>query len=165
MYTILVSTQNENMKLAKVLQDLLQKEGKENQLIDLVDLNLPLHNSAVQEKDGIPKKVQNLYETMDKSHSFILVTAEYNFGVPAVLKNAIDWITVVNKDFRKVFTNKNVLLSTHSGGGGQDVLDIMRAQFTKLGAMVYADEIHTTYQKAFELESSKKVLLSFSSTK
>ncbi len=56
MYLIFVASLNENMKLANTLQGQLKELGKESQIINLVDLDLPMYDSFKEEHDGIPKK-------------------------------------------------------------------------------------------------------------
>ena len=79
--------------------------------------------------------------------------------MPPVLSNAVAWISRVDKNFKKYFEEKNVLLATHSGGGGTDVLRDMRNQFSKLGSHVLEKEILTTYKKPLNEVNSKEVLM------
>lgn len=52
--------------------------------------NLPLYN---QELDGTdkPAAVVELLELIGNADGLLISTPEYNFGIPGVLKNAIDW--------------------------------------------------------------------------
>lgn len=161
MYLIFVSSLNENMKLAGVLQKQLEELGKESQIINLVDLNLPLYDSFKEENDGIPKEINFLIEQMKAVNGYIFITPEYNFSLPPVLVNTIAWISRVGDDFRELFTLKTIQLATHSGGGGIDVSNAMRNQFVRLGSIVMPREIITTYQTPLREESSKKILKQF----
>jgi chromate reductase len=51
---------------------------------------LPPYNADV-EAQGDPEPVAALKEAIGAAAGLLIVTPEYNFGVPGVLKNAIDW--------------------------------------------------------------------------
>jgi len=161
MYTILVASLNENMKLAKVLQEQLSSLNKDNKIINLVQMELPLYDTLKEEKQGIPKQTFELMDTLDKSEGYIIVSPEYNGSIPPVLSNAIAWISRTSPDFRKLFNEKVILLATHSGSGGTGVTGAMRSQLMKLGAIVLSREILTTYEKKLNEKSSLKILEQF----
>lgn len=161
MILIFVSSLNENMKLANVLQNQLNELGHNSKLINLVDLNLPMYDSYKEENDGIPDKVNELIKEMKNAQGYLFVTPEYNFSLPPVLVNTIAWVSRVGDDFRELFVLKKIQLATHSGGGGQDVSNAMRAQFTRLGSLIMPREIITTYQLPLNEDSSKRILSSY----
>ena len=161
MILIFVSSLNENMKLANNLQEQLKDLGKESEIINLVELNLPMYDSLKEERDGIPAKIDSLIKKMEGASGYLFVTPEYNFSLPPVLVNTIAWVSRVGDDFRKLFTLKTIQLSTHSGGGGSDVVNAMRSQFVRLGSIVMPREIITTYQSPLRVASSKKILAQF----
>jgi chromate reductase len=51
---------------------------------------IPLYNGDV-EAQGDPEAVAEWKEAIQRSDALLVVTPEYNYGVPGVLKNAIDW--------------------------------------------------------------------------
>ena len=51
---------------------------------------LPLYNDDVRE-EGYPPAVQAFREQVRTADAILFVTPEYNYSVPGVLKNAIDW--------------------------------------------------------------------------
>lgn len=51
--------------------------------------NIPLFNQDFEENP--PKAVRELKESIEKSDAVLLVTPEYNFSIPGVMKNVIDW--------------------------------------------------------------------------
>ncbi len=161
MYLIFVASLNENMKLAAVLRKQLKEFGKESEIINLVDLLLPMYDSFKEENDGIPKEIESIIFKMKNADGYIFVTPEYNFSLPPVLVNFIAWISRVGDDFRELFALKVIQLATHSGGGGSDVTNAMRSQFTKLGAIVMPREIITTFQSQLREDSSKRILEQF----
>lgn len=161
MILIFVASLNENMKLANRLQNQLNALGKESEVINLVDLELPMYDSFKEEKEGIPQKVLSLVKTMEKANGYLFISPEYNYSLPPVLVNFIAWVSRIGDDFRSLFTLKTIQLATHSGGGGQDVCNAMRNQFTRLGSVVMPREIITTYQKPLNEESSTRILKQF----
>jgi chromate reductase len=52
--------------------------------------NLPLYNEDVRTQ-GFPPAVQDLRDRIKAADALLFVTPEYNYSVPGVLKNAIDW--------------------------------------------------------------------------
>jgi len=51
---------------------------------------IPLFNADVESKE-IPKRVKEFKAAIEKADGLLIATPEYNHGVPAVTKNAIDW--------------------------------------------------------------------------
>ena len=52
--------------------------------------DLPLYNDDLREQGFLPV-VQKLREQIAAADALLFVTPEYNYSVPGVLKNAIDW--------------------------------------------------------------------------
>lgn len=74
-----------------------QRPGLTVRLLDLRDFPLPMFDSAML--PGIPGRppyeneaVRRWTEQIGTSDAFVVTTPEYNFGPPAVLKNALDWV-------------------------------------------------------------------------
>ena len=59
------------------------------------DLNLPLYDGDVEDRDGIPPKVQTLVDQILAADAVIISTPEYNKSISGVLKNTLDWISRV----------------------------------------------------------------------
>ena len=59
--------------------------------VDIADISsIPLYNDDLREK-GYPAPVQTLREQIGAADAVLIVTPEYNYSIPGVLKNAIDW--------------------------------------------------------------------------
>jgi chromate reductase, NAD(P)H dehydrogenase (quinone) len=84
--------------------------------------DIPLYNEHL-EKAGRPEGVRRLIEAITRSDGVLIVTPEYNHGVPGVLKNALDWASQPFQ--RSAFRHKPVCLisSSLSATGG------VRAQY------------------------------------
>jgi multimeric flavodoxin WrbA len=52
--------------------------------------DIPPYNADVDDK-GNPEPVQALKTAIREANAMLIATPEYNYGVPGVLKNAIDW--------------------------------------------------------------------------
>jgi chromate reductase len=52
--------------------------------------DIPLYDEDVRQR-GLPPSVQSLRDAIAAADGVLLVTPEYNYSVPGVLKNAIDW--------------------------------------------------------------------------
>lgn len=155
---ILVASSNNNLKLGKKLAQLASEQNVETELINLVDLNLPLYNTIEEEKNGIPETATALAEKILSLKAFIIVAPEYNGVMPAVLNNAMSWTSRATDNWRDAFNEKIVGLATHSGGGGTKVLQAMRIQFQHLGANILARELLTSYEKALNEDSAKNMI-------
>ena len=82
---------------------------------------VPLYNADV-EAEGIPDAVTVLKEAVVEADGLLLVTPEYNNGVPGVFKNAIDWMSRPGSDIPRVFGGKPVALIGASPGGFGTIL-------------------------------------------
>lgn len=59
--------------------------------IEIFDLQgIPLYNADV-EANGDPDRVAEFKNALRKADGVLIATPEYNHGVPAVTKNAVDW--------------------------------------------------------------------------
>jgi chromate reductase len=76
-----------NRALLRAAQE-LAPAGMEITTFDLAPV--PLYNGDVEAK-GDPEPVAALKAAIRQADALLIVTPEYNFGVPGVLKNAIDW--------------------------------------------------------------------------
>ena len=54
--------------------------------------DIPLYNEDLRTQ-GFPAPVERLREQVRRADALLIVTPEYNYSVPGVLKNAIDWVS------------------------------------------------------------------------
>lgn len=79
--------------------------------VDLAEIGvLPLYNQDLEEAP--PRSVVEFKEKVAAADGIVVVTPEFNHGVPGVLKNALDWGS--RPIFRAPFTEKPVLIVTSS---------------------------------------------------
>lgn len=80
-----------NKVLEKALMKRFEKDGAETSSINLTDYELPLFHGDLP----TPAAVKKLIKKMKSYDGIVIVTPEYNGGLPPVLKNAIDWTSTV----------------------------------------------------------------------
>jgi len=76
-----------NRSLLRAAQE-LQPPGMRITAFDLAPI--PLYNGDVEAK-GDPEPVAAFKAAIRQADALLIATPEYNFGIPGVLKNAIDW--------------------------------------------------------------------------
>jgi chromate reductase len=76
---------------------------------------IPLYDGDV-EAQGIPVTVSQLKEAIIAADGVLLVTPEYNNGIPGVFKNAIDWLSRPAADSRRVFAGRHFAIIGASPG-------------------------------------------------
>ena len=68
-----------------------QELAPEGLVIEVFDLSpIPLYNEDVREK-GFPPAVEDFRRRIKEADALLIATPEYNYSIPGVLKNAIDW--------------------------------------------------------------------------
>ena len=80
-----------NYKLAEIISSKLQKIVVEVDLAKFREFEMPLFDGDLQATDGVPAGTQQLANRIGASDGVVIVSPEYNYGVPGPLKNAIDW--------------------------------------------------------------------------
>jgi len=59
--------------------------------IEIVDLSpIPFFNEDI-EVEGVPQVVMDFKEKLAAADAILIATPEYNYSIPPVLKNALDW--------------------------------------------------------------------------
>lgn len=83
---------------------------------------IPLYDGDLEQRDGLPEAVAALKEQIVASHGVLLVTPEYNNGIPGVFKNAVDWLSRPSSDIARVFADRPFALIGASPGGFGTIL-------------------------------------------
>ncbi|MCX8110937.1 MAG: NAD(P)H-dependent oxidoreductase [Syntrophorhabdaceae bacterium] len=74
----------------KILLKTAKELAPENCELEIFDLEgIPPFNQDLEADP--PLKVKEFKEKIRSSHGILIVTPEYNYSIPGVLKNAIDW--------------------------------------------------------------------------
>lgn len=97
---------------------------------------IPPYNSDVQTADGFPADVTALAQAVRDADGVIIASPEYNYSIPGLLKNALDWVSRVDN---QPFRHKPVCLQSVSMGqiGGARMQYHLRQVMVFLGADVF----------------------------
>ncbi len=60
--------------------------------------DIPPYNADVQAAEGDPPAVAGLKRKVAEADALLIASPEYNYSIPGVLKNAIDWVSRPPKD-------------------------------------------------------------------
>lgn len=149
-----------NKKLVKIAAQGAEKAGAIVTVIDLLDFPMPLFSEDIESETGIPEAARNLKKLMIASQGFLIASPEYNSAFSPVLKNAIDWVSRVEKEDEpplQAFKGKFAALMAASPGplGGIRGLVMVRMLLANIGVTVLPDQqtIRNAY-KAFNDEGS-----------
>lgn len=85
--------------------------------LEIVEISRVPFYDADLDQDTKPGPVQELLEAVPRCDGLLIATPEYNYSVPGVLKNAIDWIS--RPAFKSVLAGKPTgILSASTGAVG-----------------------------------------------
>lgn len=107
----------------------LAPEGMRIEIADIAQI--PLYNEDVYAQ-GFPPAVERLREQIRAADALLIVTPEYNYSMPGVLKNAIDW---VSRPPDQPFAGKPAAVMGVSAGR----FGTARAQYHLRQSMVFLD--------------------------
>lgn len=87
-----VRTDRIGLRAARFLTARLEARGHAAPLVDPADLKLPLLDRMYKEfpAGSAPEALERLADLYRRSDAFLIVTAEYNHGVPPALSNTLD---------------------------------------------------------------------------
>lgn len=103
--------------------------GMQIEMANIADIPLYNDDDYVQ---GFPAPVERLREQIRAADALLLVTPEYNYSIPGVLKNAIDW---VSRPPEQPFAGKPAAIM----GASSSRLGTARAQYHLRQSMVFLD--------------------------
>jgi NAD(P)H-dependent FMN reductase len=149
---VISASNGENLKLAERFASSGRQRGLGVAVLDLTALELPLFTPRAQAL-GLPPGISHLNQQLAAAPLWVICAPEYNGGIPPVITNAIAWLSVQGDDFRSLFNSRPVVIATHSGGGGHNVLTALRLQLAYLGAQVVGRQV-VSNSKAAAKESS-----------
>ena len=81
----------EGIKAARFIERQFARRGHRTSFVDALDLELPLLDRMYKEYDGdAPETLEHLAGLYRDSDGFVVVSGEYNHGIPPALKNLLD---------------------------------------------------------------------------
>ena len=142
-----------NQKLAIIAAAGAREVGAEATLISLRDYRLPIFDEDLEAAEGKSEAAKKLKELFLNAEGFIIASPEYNSGITAALKNAIDWVSRADSEDEApllAFKGKTAaILSASPGGyGGSRSLAQLRPLLENISVTVLPDQV--SIPKAYE---------------
>lgn len=81
--------------------------------VNVVSVELPLYNGDT-DGENTPEVVRSFQKAIGAAEGLLIVSPEYNYGTPGVLKNALDWASRPPES--AVLKGKQVLVISSSAG-------------------------------------------------
>jgi NAD(P)H-dependent FMN reductase len=89
--------QSYNARLAALASKELTLADADVTRISLVDYPLPIYDADLAEKSGPPRNAVRLKQLMSAHEGVFIASPEYNASITPLLKNTLDWISVVRE--------------------------------------------------------------------
>lgn len=127
-----------NARLADLAAHSIERQGGRVDLASMREFDAPSYDQDVQESEGFPAGAIEFRRRLEANDAFVIASPEYNFSMPGLLKNAIDWVS----RFRpQPFNERHGLLlsASPSMAGGNRGLWTLRIPLEHLGARVFPD--------------------------
>jgi NAD(P)H-dependent FMN reductase len=154
-----------NKKLVAIAAQGAREAEADVTLIDLKDFPLPLFDQDLEAEQGMPENGKKLKKLFIDHDGLLIASPEYNSSFPAVLKNAIDWVSRLapGEPSLAAFQGKVATLMSASPGalGGLRGLVHVRSILGNLGVIVLPDQIalakaHEAFQPDGSLVDPKR---------
>jgi chromate reductase, NAD(P)H dehydrogenase (quinone) len=135
-----------NQKLATYVHRLAVEKGYAADMLSLADYPLPIYNADRQKEEGFPENLKKLKAKLEAYQGIFIASPEYNASVPALLKNAIDWLSRMKEDdgsALQLFRARVFALGSASGslhGGARGLIALRQVLAVGLGALVLGDQ-------------------------
>ncbi|MDB5119413.1 MAG: hypothetical protein JWN56_631 [Sphingobacteriales bacterium] len=142
---IITSTTREGRKgiaVANWITNLAKQDSTYTiELLDLAQINLPF-----MDEPNHPRMQQYIHEhtkqwskSIDEADAFIIVLAEYNFGFPAPIKNALDYLY-------NEWMHKPVAFVSYGGiSGGLRATQMLKQVVTAIHMMPIVDQVNIPF--------------------
>ena len=131
-------------QLARAATELASTKGHEATFVDLRDFAMPLYDGDLESAQGLPDGAVRLRALAKAHQALLVVTPEYNASLPAVLKNALDWLSrpYAAEPGVSVFAGKVAAVMASSPGalGGLRALVHLRQVLMNLGLQVLTEQ-------------------------
>jgi NAD(P)H-dependent FMN reductase len=127
-----------NTRLARLAVGVIEKHGATVDHATMAEFDGPSYSEDAQRRHGIPSGPAALCTRLEGSDALVIASPEYNFSMPGLLKNAIDW---ASRHRPQPFNGRHALLLSASPSmvGANRGLWALRVPLEHLGARVYPD--------------------------
>lgn len=131
-------------KLARVAAHSIDQTGATATLIDLREFPLPLYDGDLEATIGLPEQAIRLRQLVQRHDALLIASPEYNSSIPAVLKNALDWVSrpYAAEPGVSAYRDKVAALLSSSPGalGGLRGLVHLRQILQNVGCLVISEQ-------------------------
>ena len=90
-------------KTADAAMKELALQGADVTRISLADYPLPIVDEDMLAEKGVPENAMKLGRQIAAHDAFLIASPEYNSSIPPLLKNTIDWVSLIRKDGGRPF--------------------------------------------------------------
>lgn len=119
-----------------------QELAPDDMTIELASIaDIPFYDADLQAQ-GFPRSVLDLGEKIRAADAVLFGSPEYNYSIPGVLKNAIDWISRLPN---QPFAGKPIGMI----GASQSLLGAARAQYHLRQSFVFLDALPVNKPEVF----------------
>lgn len=131
-----------NVTLAQAVNKVLAEMGAETTMISLGDYPLPIVDEDLNREKGTPDNAVKLARLLAGHDALFILSPEYNSSIPPLIKNTIDWISLVKADV-KPFQGLTVALGGATNGilGTTRMLPHLRAVLVGIGSLVISEQV------------------------
>lgn len=134
-----------NKKLVKIAAAGASEAGADVTVIDLRDFQMPIYDSDLEQREGLPQNALNLKELMLAHQGFLISSPEYNSSISSLLKNTIDWTSRQSGNDTPLACYKGKvagIMSASPGGlGGLRGLVHVRSILENIGVLVIPEQV------------------------
>jgi NAD(P)H-dependent FMN reductase len=137
---------NKGLSIAHWISELAQQFDDFNvELLDLAEINLPIfdepHHPRLQQYEF--EHTKNWSAKINEADAFIITLAEYNYGFPAPIKNAIDYL---HNEWR----HKPLGIVSYGGvSAGLRAAQMLKQVVTTLNMMPIAEQVNIPFFSKF----------------
>ena len=134
-----------------VHEQAMKRRDAEYELVDIADYDLPLLDEPVPPSMGQYSKphTKRWAQKIDSFDGFVFVTPEYNHGIPAALKNAIDFLY-------KEWNNKAAGFVSFGSAGGVRSVEHLRGVMAEMQIADVRQQVFLSLFTDFENMSTFK---------
>lgn len=134
-----------NKQLAEAAMKTLAQMEAEVTMIALADYPLPLVDEDLQKEKGVPDNAVKLARMFAAHDAMFIASPEYNSSIPPLVKNTLDWVSLVKSDGSgavKPYAGLTAALGAASNGalGGIRGLYHLRSVLMNVGAQVVTEQ-------------------------
>lgn len=127
-----------NTRLARLAAGTIEQRGGRVDLGTMEEFDAPSYDQDVLDREGFPPGAKEFWRRLEANDAFVIASPEYNFSMPGLLKNAIDWVSRYRP---QPFNERHGLLlsASPSMAGGNRGLWALRVPLEHLGSRVFPD--------------------------